>query len=230
MRNGFISFISIFALVFGFAFNAKAATNSQPQEAFLGAPNASITIIEYGSLTCSHCAAFQKNVFPELNEKYIKTGKIKYIFRTLPTNPIPLATGLQVLADCAGPKRYELIDEFFAKQDLIFAAAKSQSGPLSAALRIAKTKGLNDDVAKACLNDDAMIEKVRNIAENGAITYNINSTPSFIMNGKLLDDKYETHTIAGFSKIIDDSLAKNQKPVSKKPIAKKPIAKKAKQN
>lgn len=195
-------------------------TIAKNNEAFLGSPNAKITIIEYGSLTCSHCANFQEKVFPTLNEKYIKTGKVKYIFRTLPTNPIELATGLQVLADCAGgQKRYELIDEFFQKQDLIFAAARSQAGPLSAALRIAKAKGLNEEKARSCLGNDEMIENVRTIAQNGAQTYNINSTPSFILNGKLLDgDKYETHTIEGFSKIIDDALLKANKT---KTIAKK---------
>lgn len=209
-------------LPLGAANSAPKPIPKAPSEAFLGGANAKVTLIEYGSLTCVHCANFQKEVFPTIKAKYIDTGKIKYIFRTLPTNPIELATGLQVLADCAGGnKRYELIDEFYHQQDLIFAAAKSNAGPLSTALRIAKNKGLDNDKARACLNDDAMIENVRKIAEFGSLTYNINSTPSFVLNNKHIDDfTDDPHTIDGLSNILDNALKSTTKA--------KPLPKKAK--
>lgn len=186
-------------------------------EAFLGNANAKVTLIEYGSLTCSHCAELATQTMPEIKKKYIDTGKVKFVYRSMPTQPASLAIGLQVIADCAGgTKKYEIIDEFYRNQDQIFQAANSPNGALRYALKLAKDKtGLDENKAKKCLQDSKMIDKVMEVSEFGTKKYKVSSTPSLLINGKNIDPAGTTpFTIQFISSQIDKAL--NTKPAKAK--------------
>lgn len=170
---------------------AQTKTKAAAPEPFLGRANAPVTLIEYGSLTCSHCAAFAQDVFPTLKARFIDTGKVKYIFRTLPTPPHNLAVGLQVVADCAGPRRFDLIEAFFTMQDEILAQAQNPRGALPTIMQIARySAGLDENDARACLNDPQRAALVNANAQS-ASRLNISSTPSFIINQKTFSHSIE---------------------------------------
>ncbi len=179
-------------------------------EAYLGNANSKVVLVEYGSLTCGHCADLATKVMPIIKKKYIDSNKIKYVFRTLPTQPAALSIGLQVIADCAGGQnRYELIDEFYHQQDAISAASASANGALKFALRLAKTRvGLDENKAKACLQDSNMISKIQSVAEWGDNTYKLTGTPTLLINGKDIDPlNANQFTVEFLSKSIDAALA-----------------------
>lgn len=199
------------------------AQNGQiaPKEYFLGDPAAKVTLIEYGSLTCVHCAHFARETYPQIHKKYVVTGKVKYAFRTLPTEPLNLSIAMQLMADCAGVKRYQVIEDFFNNQNAILNAAQNDSGALNILTRITKARtGLDKDTIENCLNNLQMRQHVINVAEKGDREFKMTGTPAFILNGKFLGPKdIEGYDFASFSKVLDKAIAtptKTPKPVGKK--------------
>ena len=156
-------------------------------EPFLGNANAPVTIIEYGSLTCGHCAHFSNTVFPKIKANYINTGKVKFIFRPLPTPPANLSAGMQVIADCeGGSKRFKLIETYFAHQNDIFKNARANGGVLEYLITLAnKTTGISKTKINACLQDQSKIEAIT-ASEKSAQKLGIDSTPTLVINGKIL--------------------------------------------
>lgn len=197
-------------------------TNSAPKdpnigESFLGNANAKVVLVEYGSLVCGHCADLATDVMPEIKKKYVDTGKVKFVFRPMPTQPASLSIGLQVIADCAGgQKRYQIIDEFYRNQGIIFQRANSANGALKYALQLAnKSAGLDENRAKTCLQDSAMIAKVQDIADWGDRTYKISGTPTLLINGKDIDPMNTNQfTVQFISSQIEKAL--NTKPAKGK--------------
>ena len=150
----------------------------QPTDHVLGDPKAPITLIEYASLTCPHCAHFSVTVLPELKKKWIDTGKVKLIYRDFPLDQTALKAAQ--LAECAGKDKYfGVIDMIFATQQK-WAAASDPIGELAKSLRIA---GMGDAEVKACLANDAVANGV--IADyRGGETLGVNSTPTLFINGE----------------------------------------------
>jgi protein-disulfide isomerase len=147
----------------------------------LGNPNAPVTLIEYASATCSHCARFDRDVFPTLKARYIDTGKIRYVFREFLTPPVPVAAAAFVLARCAGKDKYfQVVEAVFRSQEEMFATQDSRT-PL---LRIAKSMGMTEDSFNTCLSDTAALDGVQKRADRGASEDKIEGTPTFIVNGK----------------------------------------------
>ena len=147
----------------------------------LGNPNAPVTLIEYASATCSHCARFDRDVFPTLKARYIDTGKIRYVFREFLTPPVPVAAAAFVLARCAGKDKYfQVVEAVFRSQEEMFATQDSRT-PL---LRIAKSMGMTEDSFNTCLSDTAALDGVQKRADRGATEDKIEGTPTFIVNGK----------------------------------------------
>ncbi len=197
------------------------AQNGQiaPKEYFLGDPAAKVTLIEYGSLTCIHCGHFARETYPKIHQKYVITGKVKYAFRTLPTEPLNLSIAMQLMADCAGVKRYQVIEDFFNNQSAIMNAAQNDSGALNILTRITKARtGLDKDTIENCLNNQQMRQHIINVAQNGDREFNMTGTPAFILNGKFLGPKdIEDYDFASFSKVLDKAIAAPAaKPVGKK--------------
>ena len=143
-----------------------------------GEANAPITIVEYASMTCSHCAAFANNVYPTLKSKYIDTGKAKYILREFPLDP--LATAGFMLARCAGDKREAMVELLFAQQKNWAFVEK----PLDGLANIVKQTGMSQESFEKCLKDQALYDKVNMVRDRGAEKFGVNATPTFFINGK----------------------------------------------
>ena len=148
-------------------------------EGVLGDAAAPVTMIEYSSLTCPHCAAFQKETLPGLKARYIDTGKVRFVMRDFPLDQIALRAA--VLAHCAGPERYPaFVDVFFQQQASWIRAAD----PIQALKQLARLGGLSAEQADACLADKAMEDGVLKSRLEGQQSFDIKSTPTFIINGK----------------------------------------------
>jgi protein-disulfide isomerase len=150
----------------------------QPTDHVLGDPNAPITLIEYASLTCPHCAHFSVAVLPELKKKWIDTGKVKLIYRDFPLDQTALKAAQ--LAECAGKDKYfGVIDMIFETQPK-WATASDPIAELSKSLRIA---GMGEAEVKACLANDAVANGV--VADyRGGEAMGVNSTPTLFINGQ----------------------------------------------
>ncbi len=185
----------------------KAKVNAPAPEPFLGAANAPVTLIEYGSMTCGHCAAFARDDFPIIKTRYIDTGKVKFVFRTLPTPPHQLSMGMQIIADCSGPKRFEVIESFFHMQNSIFAASESPRGVLPKLLEVARYNGgISDEAAKQCLANEANAQRIANIAQSGIDRYKLESTPTFVIDNRRATSVIVSPDAAKLSAAIDKAL------------------------
>ena len=186
----FLTFI-IVLLIF-----SPSKTFAKKSEKFLGDNNAKITIIEYASMTCDHCANFHKNIFPEIYEKYIQTGKVKFIFRDFPLDKQALFAA--ILANCAPKEKY------FDFVKLIFNTTQKwisvEDEFLKKLKNIGKMGGLSNDQIESCFRDENMVDLAINSRSNGEKKFNITSTPSFIINGK----KYSSMTFEQFEKVLDN--------------------------
>jgi len=144
----------------------------------MGAENAPVTIIEYASMTCPHCAAFEAQTFPKLKEKYIDTGKVRYIMREYPLDR--LAAAAFMVARCAGPDKYNpLIETLFAQQQKW--AVREPIPPL---LAIAKQAGFTQESFEACINDKELLTKVQEERDIASKKFKVDSTPTFFINGE----------------------------------------------
>ena len=139
-----------------------------------------VPVIEYGSLTCPHCAVFSRDVFPELKKDYIDTGKVRFIFREFARNPLDVAAF--ALARCVGDdKTYPAIELLFSEQDK-WAFVDKPLEPLIAAMRPA---GLSHDQAMACLKDQAKANAIVAIGKRANEEINLTGTPTFVIDGKV---------------------------------------------
>ena len=143
-----------------------------------GQANAPITMVEYASMTCTHCAAFHTKVYPTLKSKYIDTGKVKYILREFPLDP--LATAGFMVARCSGDKREAMIDLLFTQQKNWAFVDK----PLDGLANLVKQTGMSQESFEKCLKDQALYDKVNMVRDRGAEKFNVNATPTFFINGK----------------------------------------------
>jgi protein-disulfide isomerase len=146
----------------------------------LGDEKAPVTVIEYASMTCPHCAHFALTTFPQLKEKYIDTGKVKYILREFPFDPI--AAGAFMLARCAGGK-----DKYYAMVDLLFRtqATWAVEKPLQPMLATVKQAGFTEDSFKACLSNQKVLEGIEWVRNRAADKFKVGSTPTFFINGQM---------------------------------------------
>ena len=151
----------------------------QPTDHVLGDPKAPITLIEYASLTCPHCAAFDKEMLPQIKTDWIDTGKAKLVFRDYPLDGSALKAA--IVARCAPPERfYGFIDILFAQQ----ASWGLSPDPVPGIARIAKLGGMSEDQVQACLKDDALQNKILAGRLTAEKDYKVESTPTFFINGK----------------------------------------------
>ncbi len=147
--------------------------------AVLGSMTAPVTVIEYASLTCPHCADFSVKTFPELKKRYIDTGKVRFIFREFPLDP--LAGAGFMLARCAGKDKFmDVVETLFAKQhDWV---VKEPVQPLE---NLVKPYGFTDDSFKACLHNQQVLAEMQAVAMRGMV-FGVHATPTFFVNGKEL--------------------------------------------
>jgi protein-disulfide isomerase len=148
----------------------------------LGPANATVTITEFASMTCPHCAAFTEKVFPKIKSEYIDTGKIRFVFREFPLD-IKAAAG-SMLARCIAKddsgKYFAVIDMLFRQQN--DWAAKNTTETLT---RIGKQAGLSQQQVEDCLKDQALLDKIAADQKYANEVLKVNSTPTFFINGKM---------------------------------------------
>jgi protein-disulfide isomerase len=181
----------------------SAADVAKPQslpDMALGPANAPVTITEYASMTCPHCANFNDAVFPKIKSTYIDTGKIRYVFREFPLD-IKAAAG-SMLARCIAkddaPKYFAVIDLLFRQQN--DWVTKNTTETLT---RIGKQAGLSQQQVEDCLKDQALLDKIAADQKFANEVLKVNSTPTFFINGEML--KGET-SFDEFSKRINSLL------------------------
>jgi protein-disulfide isomerase len=148
----------------------------------LGDDKAPVTIIEYASMTCPHCAHFQETTFPELKKRYIDTGKVRYISREFPLDS--LAAAAFMLARCAGQddktKYFALVDTLYHQQRT-WAVEK----PLAPLFAIAKQAGFTQQTFDACLSNQKILDGIESIRQRAVKQFKVESTPTFFINGKM---------------------------------------------
>ncbi len=197
-RRKFMGLVASTVAVSSLALPPLVARAAEVREGVLGRADAPVTIIEYFSLTCPHCANFHKNTLPVLKERYIDTGKLRMLLRDFPLDRYALFAA--VIAHCAGNERYPaFVDVFFQTQQQWLGA----EDPLAALKSLAQLGGLSVEQMDACLADEKMIDAVLQMRLEGEQTYNVNSTPSFIIGGKLYAGN---NSPEGFARLIDPLL------------------------
>jgi protein-disulfide isomerase len=144
-----------------------------------GPADAKVTIIEYASLTCSHCATFHRETYPKLKERYIDTGKVRYILREFPLDP--LATAGFMLARCDGEAKYYPIVDLLFQQQRTWAFTDK---PLDALQQIMRQAGFSKEKFESCLRDQKLYDAVNAVKKRGEEAFKVNSTPTFFINGQ----------------------------------------------
>jgi protein-disulfide isomerase len=163
----------------------------------LGSDKAPVTIIEYASITCPHCAHFSTTNFPELQKRYIDTGKVRFIFREFPLDSLAAAGFL--LARCAGK------DKFMPVVEALFATQREWmvEKPIEPLLKIAERAGFTEDSFKQCLRNRKLLDDIRDVQGRAASKLGVDTTPTFFVNGeKLVGDV----PIDELAKVIDAHL------------------------
>jgi protein-disulfide isomerase len=183
------------------AANAASLLAPTPQDRILGQPDAPITIVEYASLTCPHCAHFDTAVLPKLKEKWIDSGKAKLILRDFPLDEPAMRAAM--VARCAPPERfYPLVDALFSGQEK-WATAKDYRAALE---RLAKLGGVGDKEFKACIADKKLEDQVAGSRLTAAKDLGVDSTPTFFINGT----KFEgAPTVEAFERALSGLAAKS---------------------
>jgi len=148
----------------------------------LGSPDAPVTVYEYASLTCNHCASFHLRTFPLVKEKYIETGLVRFVVRAFPFDPA--ATAAVMLARCSGEDRYyKFLDVLFAQQAQ-WAFAGNPGENLEA---IAKLGGFSGQAYEACIQNEEIFDHVRAVQARAQEVHGVRSTPTFFVNGEKIE-------------------------------------------
>ena len=183
---------------------AQQVFSLQKDDMYLGDEKSPIVFIEYSSTTCPHCADFHKDIFPQIKDNYIDTGKVLYILRDLPTNKASLMAAK--LAHCSNntAQYFDFISAMMESQS-IWAFNKNYQDSL---MNIGKLAGLTQNKITDCFNDSKLEESILKKALDASKVIDIQYTPTFIINGK----KFEgSHQYAEFKKIFDPILFESNK-------------------
>lgn len=164
----------------------------------LGRADAPVTVIEYASFTCSHCAAWTNDVLPAFKARYIDTGKVRLVFRDLPTQPVQVAATAAAIGRCAAPgKFFDVAHYLMAAQSAAFASGDARdwyTGAIS-------VSGRTQAQIEACLGDPATGQALQRDVE-AAVAAGVEGTPSFFVNGVRASD----HSLETLSAAIDPLL------------------------
>ena len=195
-----VAFAAFFAAVAGLSPAPALANGPLPadQDMALGDPNAPVTVIEYASMTCPHCAKFHTDYLPEIKKKYIDTGKVRLVFREFPLDRAAIQAS--ILARCSGADRFFPYISILFNQQSKWARAKDQTAELA---KLGQMGGLSVDDFNACLADKKLGDGILKTRKDGSDEHKINSTPSFIIDGKTLGGAL---SLAAFSEAVDPLL------------------------
>jgi protein-disulfide isomerase len=176
---------------------APTAATGGVAEMAMGPADAKVTVVEYMSLTCPHCAAFHRDVLPQLKTNYVDTNKIRFVFRDFPLDGV--AYGAAIIARCMGeenPARYVgFVDILFRQQE---RWARSPE-PLGEVKRMAQVAGMSGETFDACLKNEKVATTILQMRQEAVDKYKISATPSFLVNGRLLEGG---QSLAEFEKVL----------------------------
>ncbi len=165
-----------------FAQSVDAAKLLEPgvlPDKVLGDENAPVAVVEYASMTCGHCANFHKQSYPHLKSEYIETGKVRFVFREFPLDPVAAAAFM--LARCAPEEKY------FDVVDLMFEQQRSWAfteNPYESLLKFARQIGFTQESFETCLKDQALLDGIYASRDRGK-EFGVNATPTFFFNGEM---------------------------------------------
>ena len=165
-----------------------------------GKADAPVTIVEYASMTCPHCAHFHATVFPWLVKNYIDTGKAKFILREFPLDP--LAAAAFMLARCGGPEKRNAVTDLLFDQQQSWAY---NDKPLEALYNSMKLTGMSKDQFDTCLKNQKLQDQVYEVSDRGGKTFGVSATPTFFVNGEKLTGEVTQESLA---KMLDPLVAK----------------------
>jgi protein-disulfide isomerase len=169
-------------------------------ERTLGSPDARVTIVEYASATCPHCASFHKETFPTLKKDFIDTGKVRFVFREFPFDDVALAAFM--LARCAPEEKYfPLIEVLFEQQG---TWADRDKNPREELFKIAQLEGFTSESFDTCLKNERVAQGILDIQKRGEDEFGVEATPTFFVNGKRLRGRQD---IEAFKTAIEEALA-----------------------
>lgn len=183
MQRILVGFVLALSLVVG---RLSVADIAPLQEALapkvMGNPQAQVTLTEFASLTCPHCADFHQNYLPAIKKDFIDTGKVKLVFNDFPLDRLAYVAAM--LPRCAGEKRYFGFLEVLFRNQQTWAWAQSPRDPL---LNIARLGGISEADFDACLNNKELLAGMEKSARQATIDHNVESTPTFLINGKKVE-------------------------------------------
>ena len=203
-RLGIVLFALTAALGVHVAEAAAPAVNAalvSTDDMSLGNPKAKVTVVEYGSASCPHCAEFSNTTFQAFKAKYVDTGKVRYVFREMLTPPNDFAAAGFMAARCGGPAKYfPFLEALYAAQMDIYKSGDTQAG----LRKVAHAQGLTDEQLNACIFDqqalNALNKRLAKADDEG-----VNATPTFVIGTKRL---LGVQTLAQLSDAVDAALAK----------------------
>lgn len=150
----------------------------------LGSEDAPVTVVEYASVTCGHCAAWNATVWPEFKEKYVDTGQVRFVFREFPTAPGPVAVAGFLVARCAGEDRYfSVVDAIMRSQQEMAGPSYDWTNSRPVLLRIAQSAGMSEAQFDQCVNDPDALAAFEQRMQT-AVAAGVNGTPYFTINGR----------------------------------------------
>jgi protein-disulfide isomerase len=191
-----------------FVFFSGPASDAVPQEAqvsyavtkddrTLGSPKAPITMIEYAAPTCPICARFNNDVFPQVKQHYIETGKIFYVFRVFPLQAADIAA--EAIARCMPTESYfPFIDLLYRNQPKWDPDGYQIPDVHAALLDMAKTAGMAPEKADSCINDRALTKRIEQVGLDAQSRYGVSGTPTFIINGQVRGPFVDFQDFQGF--------------------------------
>ena len=198
--NKIITFFTIFFIsnFLSSASYGETVLDISINDLVIGDENAPITIIEYASLSCSHCASFHNNTLPDIKKEYVDTGKVRFVFRNFPYDP-PSLTGSVILTCIPKDVRYDYMNALFSlrKNWIINDNAKSTQE----LYKIMQSGGMSKEDFDNCLKRDDLADQIIKGRIDAQNEFNIKSTPSFLINGILVEGN---KSIKEFRKIIDE--------------------------
>src|SRR3954467_8680507 len=180
MRKTLLFLVALAGL--GLGLGSASARAQDAGDRVLGKADAPIAIIEYASLTCPHCADFNKEIMPELKARYVDTGKAKVVFRDFPLDQMALRASM--LARCAPADKYFAFIDVLFQQQGTWATAKD---PMAALEQLGKLGGVPSDKFQACMADQKLADSVLSERLRGANEFKVEGTPTLFVNGKKID-------------------------------------------
>ena len=179
---------------------AKSGGEAKGDMALGAGADAKVTVVEYASITCGHCAVWNDEVWPEFKTKYVDTKKVRYVFREFPTPPQDIAVAGFLIARCAGEDKYfDVMHDIMASQKEWLAGVQ----PRTTLFRAGQAAGLSEQQINDCIRDKAAIEAMEKRIQAG-ISAGVTGTPYFTVNGVKVADS----SLSGLSEAIDAELAK----------------------